>query len=205
MKLKPALTQALALTFGCLLTTGTAFADAPLVAGDEPDRIESRNHKFFAEPSSDGKSTVIFRTAKPHSVPLWRKAGWTDNAYLADDGEFLVTGFYGNNLLDLDFTPSLTMLSFYRRETLVRSVSLAEIIKDMKQLRRTNSHYAWGMYEGFVSAHTFSVETVEGRRLYFDVATGTLIREERIADESGGEAAAQAKGVRKAPQRSAQP
>ena len=97
------------------------------------------------------------------------------------------------------------MLSFYRRETLVRSVSLAEIIKDMTQLRRTNSHYAWGMYEGFDSANTFSVRTVEGRRVYFDVATGTLIREERIADESGREAAAPAKGVRKAPKKSDQP
>jgi len=191
----------LALTFGWLLTAAAVFADGPpFTAGDdESDRIESKNHKFFAEPSSDGKSTVVFRKAKPHSVPLWRKSGWAHNAYLSEDGEFLVTGYEGNNLLDLDFSPSVTMLSFYRREILVRSVSLAEIIKDMKQLRRTISHYSWGMYEGFVSANTFSVTTVEGRRLYFDVATGTVIRDERIADVRGRAAAAPALAAPKAP------
>ena len=101
-------------------------------------------------------------------------SGWNYNAYLSDDGEYLTVGYYGNNLLDLDVTPETPMLTFYRRGVVVRSVPLKELL-EVKNLRRTVSHFAWGVYSGYVETHRFAVETVEDRDLVFDVTTGRLL------------------------------
>jgi hypothetical protein len=50
----------------------------------------------------------------------------------------------------------------------------------MKSLRRTASHYAWGYYRGHTALHDVAVETIEGRRLTFDVTTGVLTKTEFI-------------------------
>jgi hypothetical protein len=106
--------------------------------------------------------------------------GWHDNSFLSDDGEYLTVGYVGDNLLDRDFTASLPMLQFYRRGKLIRSVSLGEIIENMKSLRRTASHYAWGYFRGHTALHDVAVDTIEGRRLTFDVTTGVLTKTESI-------------------------
>jgi hypothetical protein len=157
-----------------------ASADAPFISGDEPERIDSRSKAFFAVPSSDRKATVVFRRQKPKDEELWRIAGWNDNAYLSDDGEYLTVGYVGNNLLELDYTPSQAMLQFYKRGKLIRAVPLSELIRDMKSLRRSASHYSWGYYRGLVAPYRFAVDTIEGRRLIFDVATGALTKEEAL-------------------------
>jgi hypothetical protein len=104
--------------------------------------------------------------------------GWFRVAALSDDCEHLVTGFDGMNLLPLDFKHDLVMLSFYERGKLSRAVKLDELIRDFTKLRRTASHYYWGQYLGFGErnrldeANRYIVETVEGQRIAFDVATG---------------------------------
>jgi hypothetical protein len=175
--MRPAL--AIVLLAGALLPC-QASADSPLVAGDEPDRIESKNKQFFAEPSANRKATIVYRRSKPKNVEIWRMAKWPYNAYLSDDGEYLTVGYPGNNLLDLDCTPALPMLQFYRRGTLIRSVTLGEVIIDMKSLQRTVSHYSWGYYRGHLGPNTVALDTIEGRRLIYDVTTGELVKTEAV-------------------------
>ena len=56
--------------------------------------------------------------------------GWNPVSFLADDGEYLVTGYEGNNLLKHKHTADEVMLAFYRRGTLIKSVRLGEVIRD---------------------------------------------------------------------------
>lgn len=102
-------------------------------------------------------------------------SGWNDASYLSDDGDYLVVGYYQSLLALEDNRPEVPMLKFYRRGALLRSVSLGEIIRDLKSLRRTRSHYEWGFDVGYVDLHRFAVDTIERRRLVFDVTNGQLV------------------------------
>jgi hypothetical protein len=180
MTRRPRAAVAAALAGIVMLISGDAFSDSPIIAGDEPDMVESKNHQFFAVPSPNGKSTIVYRRRKPHDEELWRMPHWYLTAFLSDDGEYLTTGYPGNNLLDLDCAASTPMLQFYRRGTLVKTVALGEILRSLKSLQRTVSHFAWGFYRGHLSLHTVAVDTLEGNRLSFDVTTGALVRTEPI-------------------------
>jgi hypothetical protein len=154
-----------------------AGADAPLL-DDGVDRIDSTNKRFYAVPSLDRRSTVVYRTATAGSkaARLWTVPGWHRAGFLADDGEHFVVGYFGGNLLNREHNkPDQVMLSFFRQGTLIRVVRLDEVIVDRAQLRRTVSHYAWGELVGFVGPRRFAVDTIEQRRLVYDVATGARV------------------------------
>ncbi len=106
---------------------------------------------------------------------LWSMAGWFRLAALSDDGETLVAGYDGMNLLPLDYSPDLVILTFYRRGKPVATVTLDEVIDDFAALERTVSHYNWGHYLGFDDAGRYVIETVEGHRIAFDVRTGAVV------------------------------
>jgi len=98
---------------------------------------------------------------------------------LADDGDHFVTRFDGINLLPLDYRKDYVMLSFYRRGVLIREVHLNELIQDFSKLRRTASHYYWGNYWGWNETGHYVVETLEGRKIAFDVKTGLPVQTPR--------------------------
>jgi hypothetical protein len=102
-------------------------------------------------------------------------AGWFRLAALSDDGEILVAGYDGMNLLPLDYSPDLVVLTFYRRGAFIAEVTLDQVIDDFAALERTVSHYNWGYYLGFDQAGRYVIETVEGRRIAFDAATGVMV------------------------------
>jgi hypothetical protein len=142
---------------------------------DEP--VYSSNRQFYAVPAG-AKSTVtrVFRNLGPRrSEKVWEKRGWNYVTNISDDGEYLVTGYDGNNVLDRNYTPDTVMLTFYRRSTPVRSVPLREIIVDVKRMAEWHEGFEWGFYRGFVAEHQFAVDTAEDRRLVYDVTTGALV------------------------------
>ncbi len=51
----------------------------------------------------------------------------------------------------------------------------AAIRRRRSQQRRIVSHLNWGSYLGFDEAGRYAIETVEGRRLAFDVTTGPVV------------------------------
>jgi hypothetical protein len=57
----------------------------------------------------------------------------------------------------------------------VRKWSLRELVPDQTKLRRTASHYQWGMCNGFDATGAYRVETVDRGALRFDVRTGALV------------------------------
>lgn len=150
----------------------------PTVA-DEPPRVPeaytvcSQSGEFCAHLDPRTALTRIFRAGQ-ESHDLWTMKGWFRQAELADDGETLVVGYDGLNLLALDYHEDDLILRIYRRGKLIRAVPLNEVIADFLSLERTESHYFWGHYVGFDEAGDYVIETVEDRLIAIDVATGEV-------------------------------
>ena len=125
---------------------------------------------------------TVFRVSGEQRQKLWAMPGRFRVAGLKNDGKHLVTGYDGVNLLSLRHAPDEVLLRFFRGGTLIKNVTLREIIRDRARLQRTASHYYWGNYLGFDLAGRYRVETVEGRRLIFDAATGRIVKAEKVPD-----------------------
>ena len=159
-------------------------ADSPILVDE--DRIDSRNHVYFAVPAPDRKSTLVFRRSKTGpSEQQWSMSTWSVMGYLSDDGNYLVTVYPGVNILALDYKPDDVMMSIRRRGELVRDVHLKELIRDFRALGpRSESGYPWGEYEGFVGPRHFALTTIEHRRVVFDVETGREVGSTPMTDSS---------------------
>lgn len=94
--------------------------------------------------------------------------------FIANDGRHAVTGYDGV-LLPLDYSPGQPLLTFWRNGAKIREVPLSNLVKNLRKLTRTASHYHWGRYVGFDAAGTFVVSTVEQPTVRFDPETGKQI------------------------------
>lgn len=155
-----------------ILVLAAASADEPLPAVADK-KVYSLNKKFYAFLDVRKKLTTVHQVGKPGK--LWEMQGWFRVAALSNDGEYLVVGYHGMNLLNLNYSPDQVMLSFYRLGKLIRTVTLNELVRDLGHLQRTASHYLWGSYLGFDKNNHYLVETVEKRTIAFDVTTGKPI------------------------------
>ena len=147
-------------------------ADEPLPQ-PEVKEVWSPNKKFCAVMDPKPMTTTIFRVENDGKrTKSWAMKGWFRVAHLADDGEHLVVGNGGINLLLLNVTKDEPIIEFFKRGELIKTVTLGELLKDQSSLKRTVSHYLWGNYLGLDENGYYVVETVEGRKLLFDVTTG---------------------------------
>ena len=159
-----------------ILTVTTAFSDAPLPAPSE----------IVAE-SPDGTKCVVsspeLRVTSVYSVDaetgqrsrLWAMVGWFRVVNVTNDGDHVVIGYDGMNLLPMDYRVDEPMLYFVNRGQLTNVVTLDELIEDLSQMQKTVSHYAWGNYIGFDGNGMFVVDTCEGDRV-FDPESGKLLK-----------------------------
>ena len=83
----------------------------------------------------------------------------------------------GLNLLALGVRPTDSLLVFTRRGAIVRIVRVGDLFPNLRGLRRTVSHFAWGSIVGINSSNQLIVELVTGRRLAFGVSSGLIERE----------------------------
>jgi hypothetical protein len=151
----------------------TARADEPLPL---PERHEvcTSGRRFCAESDPKSAVTSVFATADRRR-PLWTIPGWHRYLWISEDGQTLVTGYPGGNLLSRDYQPGDALVTFHRhgpalRQVVVRTVTVAELIADRSKLRRTASHYLWGDLIGW-EGERFCVKTVE-REVCIDSRTG---------------------------------
>lgn len=160
-----------------------ARADAPYLDGDIT-QVDSANKEYVGIPSRDNQSTTVFRKVKVGKPQrLWTVGRWDTTSWLSNDGDYLVLGYHGVNLLQLDHKPDEVMLTFFHRDALVGVVRLNDIILDRSHLQRTVSHYDWGNFVGFVEPHQFAITTIENRRLVFDVTTGKRVSVTAMPEE----------------------
>ncbi|MEO7931833.1 MAG: hypothetical protein ABIT76_01610 [Chthoniobacterales bacterium] len=152
-----------------------AIGDSP-IPPSEDQIIKSPNAKFEASITLEPPQTTVFDVSGAGQRQLlWSKPGFHRIAFLADDGRHLITVYGGANLIPLDYSPGLVLLEFFDGPKLVRRVTVSEIMPDLSKLERSVSHYAWGNRWGLDSEGYFNVETVDLRRLKFDVSSGKIV------------------------------
>jgi hypothetical protein len=152
-----------------------AWADSPLPM-PEAFTVCSSDKQTCA--ASDPKAQLTSITHKP-SKSRWQIQGWHRAIYLANDGQSLVIGYSGINLVPIDVDLKQTILSFYKHEQLIRKVPLNEFYQKRSQMPKTASHRAWGYVQGFNEKNELQVNLEDGRRLFYSAKTGTLVRTEQ--------------------------
>lgn len=136
----------------------------------------SRSGEFCARLDPAKNVIDVYRAGAEDDI-LWSMPGWFRVAALADDGEHLVAGNNGINLVPQGYDADMVMLTFHRRGAVIATVPLNALIGwAALQLNRTASHHYWGNYIGFDEDGYYVVKTATDRRFRFDVTTGTVVR-----------------------------
>jgi hypothetical protein len=179
MAMKPsALTRtSSSLFFTAILLSPPGYADAPL-APPTRQTIWSLNRHFFAIMDPGKQITTIYRAGpNGQADKIWSMYGWFRVASLSDDGNHLVAGYDGINLLPVVYDRQQVMLYFFERGELINHITLDRLIRDFSKLRRTVSHYSWGIYLGIDQDGYYVIQTDEGRKIRFDIKKGEPILE----------------------------
>jgi len=135
-------------------------ADSPREAPSNK-KVHSPNHKFFALLEPTRQLTTVYRAGKPN-VKLWEMPGWHPATFLSNDGDHLVIGYDGVNLLDPGTNPKEPMITLFNRGKQVAVITLGDLVKDQSKLMRTESHLFWGDYIGFTENGDFRLRTADG-------------------------------------------
>jgi hypothetical protein len=107
---------------------------------------------------------------------LWSLPDWHRSIFVADDGEHLVTEYNGLNLIPVDFSDDLVLLTFWRQGKKVREVTVRDLFPDRKGLVRTVSHYAWRQRIDFDASGRLRLLRMDGKTCLFDVSTGNIVK-----------------------------
>jgi hypothetical protein len=154
--------------FAILMLVPVVYSDVPLHV---PIKYEvlSPNKKFRAE-IDPLEGTKITRVES--GKVLWKLPDWYRWAFLSDDGEHFVTGYDGLNLIPLDCTKKLVLITFWRKGNKVKEVTVGDLFPDTRILQRTVSHYQWGTIDGIDRDGFLQVRRCDGTKFLFDVRTG---------------------------------
>jgi hypothetical protein len=168
---------ALALTATLLFSPfGTSNAGEPLRPPWKRE-VWSHNEQFVAVMDPRSWTTTVYRIGEEgRRKKRWAMYGWFRVASLTDDGERLVAGYDGMNLLRPDFEMDQVMLYFFHRGALKSHVTLGELVKEKASIeRRESGEYHWGDYRGLDAHDRYVVETVEKRKILFNVSLGRAV------------------------------
>jgi hypothetical protein len=155
-----------------ILAAAVLLVASPLAARitlDDSPPTRARNGPFVARPNQ-GKTQVFEIVGRNKSRRVWEKPGWEYESYLSDDGEYLVSGKYCRGSLPETLTPDPIILTFYRRDILLRSVRLSELV-DVKTLK----YDMWGICRDFLPGNRFEIFTFQNYLIY-DGTTGKLVQ-----------------------------
>ena len=159
----------LSLPFALLVPCERALADAPL-RPPAKYTVCSSNQAFCAVADPAVQSVSIF--PRGASTATWSITPWHRQVFLANDGDHLVIGPPGLNLIPLEAKLRDPLLIFMNRKATVRVVTVGDLFPTLSSLRRTASHYVWGEVVGVTARNQLVVRLVDGRRVAFSVLTG---------------------------------
>ena len=149
-----------------------AFADEPPLPPSVWTTC-SPSGEFCARLDPVENSIRAYRKAEEVTV-LWTAPGWSRVAALADDGEHLVLGYEGQNLIPVDYDSDMAMLTFHRRGEAFAVTRLRDLANWLN-LQRTVSHYYWGDYLGLDADGHYVVNVSRGGEIRFDMTTGKRV------------------------------
>ncbi|MDH5427419.1 MAG: hypothetical protein OEZ57_00155 [Nitrospirota bacterium] len=153
-----------------LLVNGSSgvLADSPpsLPATNE---IRSPNQTIMVTSSLDKGTQIVDSVSKQE---LRSRPDWFRSLFVSNDGDYLVTGSEGMNLSPLDYTDDRISLTFWKRGSTLRTVTLKETIPDPSILICTGFHYQWGHIGGINEHGELVVDRADAEVLYFDLSPG---------------------------------
>ncbi|WP_420138367.1 hypothetical protein [Sphingomonas sp.] len=157
--------------FSSMFVAVAAGADAP--PSPSLATVCSRANRTCATLAGDHRSALIWRKgAGGKRLPLWKTPVDSPRISVADNGRSLVEIYPGLTLLDRSAGPDTVVLVFHRPRAIPVRVRLSEVVARPAQLPKTISHRQWARGYGFDDTGSFVLDTVEGRHIRFDPATG---------------------------------
>jgi len=146
------------LILSCALLSAFLVADTPL---PPPANVViwSEDHAYFVESVPNGDTTV-YRMSDGRA--LWKISSWHRSVFVSNTG-FVAIGDAGINLLPLSYKPDVVLVELWHDGRLLHQIRLRDLVQNQKLLRRTASHYYWGIISGFDNNNLLQVVTVEGR------------------------------------------
>ena len=154
------------------LLPATALADEPMLPPSAWE-VCSPDRAYCARLDPDTRTITAYRAGASDDV-LWTAPGWSRVAALADDGEHLMLGYEGMNLIPVDYDKAMAMLTFFRRGRQIAVVRLRDLAGWLN-LQRTVSHYYWGDYLGLDADGHYVVKVSRGGKIRFDMKTGERV------------------------------
>ena len=146
-------------------------ADRPL---PPPAKYEvcSPDQAFCAVADPSSHATSIY--ARGSTIPIWGLGAWHRQVFLANGGDHLVIGPDGISLISLATKISDPLLTFMKRNSVIRVVKVGDLFPALSTLQRTASHYFWGNVLGISPHNQLIVQLVGGRRVAIGVTTGRI-------------------------------
>ena len=151
-----------------LFAVSTVYADRAL-RPPATHEVVSRNNAFTVVSDPEKGTWVLDNATKQKR---WSMAGWYRRIFVSNDGNYVVTGYNGINLIPLSYTDNLVLFTFWERGKEIRKVTLKEIVPDKSILLRTASHYLWGTISGINDKGELLIKRRDGKIFLFDVSTG---------------------------------
>lgn len=159
-----------------LLCSSVSAADEPLQA---PAAKRVCNHDIsycaYLDPEQD---TVIYKVEGNYKLSeAYQIKGWHRSFHISPNGQHVVIGFAGLNLLPKSVKPNQVMLSIYYKGKLQHTITLSQLLYSLDSLQPTVSHYHWGSID-HVSDFHIRLDTVEGM-VEVDLKSGEVYRAEK--------------------------
>ena len=152
-----------------ILLPTAALADEPMMPPNVWE-VCSPDRAFCARLDPETRTVSAYKAGDTSNI-LWTAPGWTRVAALANDGEHLVLGWEGMNLIPVDYDKNMAMLTFFRRGEEIAVVRLRDLAGWLN-LQRTVSHYYWGDYFGLDHDGHYVIKVSRGDKTHFDMTTG---------------------------------
>ena len=149
------------------------FADAPL-SKPEIFRVCDKTVTYCASLNPE-EGTTVYRIEAPFKPKeMYKVSSWSRSATLSEDGEYLIIGYSGLNLVPKDVKPSEVMFTIWKNGVKHKEINLGQIIGKWSSLEETASHYKWGGIRYLIRENLF-LDTVEGS-VVINVETGEVKR-----------------------------
>lgn len=150
--------------------------EAPAQTGE--DKLHCSLNGFFCAASERERevTTVYRRRAGGVKEPLWSMKGYFPVAFVSNDGEYLIAGYFAGGVLPPDYKRSQVMISFYDRGRLIHEVRLDELVRDFSKMPKVDSQYRWGGYLGLNADDYLTVQLFDQSWVLFNARTGRAVR-----------------------------
>jgi hypothetical protein len=151
-----------------LIAINVSLGDMPL---PPPGRIVTTSPNGQIRAVSDPNEGTSVEDPTRNEV-LWHIPSWHRSMFVANDGKHLITEYDGMNLIPINFTDDLVLLTFWREGKKIREITVKDLFPDHSKLLRTVSHYVWRTTIKFDGQGRLNVSRIDGKMLIFDVPTG---------------------------------